>query len=131
MSRQLPIPPRALELLSQIPASFCDDGCSRSPDAWFGFDFRWACRIHDWRYCTRAHAAGAMHYGAKVAADYELEQHLRASLPWRWRWAGWIYKAATLFAGGWGAFDSCGTEVGERCRHGLEIPAWMMHVGEP
>lgn len=125
MSRQRPIPAKAVALLGQIPREFADDGCSSSPDSWFGFNFRFACRIHDWRYCTRAHPAGSMGYGAKVAADYELEQHVRASLPWRWRWVGWLYRGATLFAGGWGAFDSCGPEVGDRCRHGLAPPEWM------
>ena len=124
--RQLPIPDTARELLRRIPSHFVDDGCTSSPDGWFGFDFRWACRIHDWLYCTRAHPAGTMTYEWKVKADHALSEFIRASLPLRWRWVRWVYEGMVLFAGGWGSFDSCGPEVGKRCRHGLRAPWWML-----
>ena len=125
MSEPLPIPEAAQAILARIPPHFHDDGCTRSPDSIFGFDFRWACRIHDWRYCSRAHVAGRMTYGYKVAADYELRENIESGPPWRWRWFAPIYQGAVLFAGGWNAFDSCGIERGPVCRHDLELPDWM------
>lgn len=123
MSRaQRPIPDEAVEILRQIPLHFVDDGCSNSPDDLFGFDFRWACRIHDWRYCSRTGHLLEMDYRKKVTADEELRENIRGSLPWRWRWAGWIYEGAVRFAGGWGSWNSCGPEAGEHCRHGMAIP---------
>ena len=86
---QRPRPAEAAALLAEIPDSFIDDGCSNSPDSIWGFRFRWACRIHDWRYCSRAHAAGTMHYANKMVADDELYDFIGSSLPWRWRWVRW------------------------------------------
>lgn len=123
--RQRPIPPAAQAILDRIPADFRDDGCSRSPDSLFGFNFRWACRIHDWSYCTRAHQPGSMTYGWKVAADFTLRENLRSALPLRWRWVRFIYQGAVLAFGGFGSFNSCGPEAGERCRHAMRRPPWM------
>lgn len=115
----------ALGLLQQIPAGFVDDGCSSAPDELFGFDFGYACRIHDWLYCTRAHAAGTMTAAHRAYADGMLGELVREALPWRWRWVGWIYRAAVHRYGGIDAFDSCGLEAGPLCRHGLAPPGWM------
>lgn len=125
MSRSLPIPDEARYYLALIPAEFRDDGCSRSPDSLFGFDFRWACRLHDWSYCTRAHPPGSLTYARKVAADYTLREHLKAALPLRWRWVRFIYQGAVLAFGGFGSFNSCGPEAGELCRHAMRRPPWM------
>ena len=48
---------------------FCDDGCTTSPDGILGYDFSWACRIHDWRYCTRCHPPDSMSQLARRFAD--------------------------------------------------------------
>lgn len=122
---QLPIPDDARELLDQIPGDFRDDGCSNALDSLFGFSFAWACRIHDWYYCTRAWPAGAMTYGHKLDGDGLLKRFMRASLPLRWRWVRYLYKGAVFTFGGFGSYDSCGPEVGERCRHNLAPPSWM------
>lgn len=66
-----------------------------------------------------------MTYGYKVAADHELRANVASGLPWRWRWVGPIYQGVVFFAGGWDAFDSCGLERGELCRHALPLPDWM------
>ena len=122
---QRPLPQMALEILKKIPTEFHDDGCSNSPDEVFGFEFRWACRIHDWRYCTRCHLPGTMHYASKQRADRELRQFIRASLPWRWRWVSRIYWRGVQAGGGFDAWNSCGPEDGQRCRHNVAMPSWM------
>lgn len=120
-----PIPPVARGLLAEIPEEFVDDGCSTAPDALFGFRLGWACRIHDWMYCTRAWPAGTMDQHHRKHADDLLGEMIRQALPWRWRFVGWIYRAAVRRHGGHAAFDSCGGEAGERCRHNLPRPGWM------
>lgn len=117
--------PKAAKLLEQIPQLFHDDGCSNSPDGLFGFNFRWACRIHDWMYCTRCHKPGLMNYHRKLVADRVLKINIAAALPFRWRWVKHVYYAAVYVAGGLGSFNSCGRSAGERCRHNMPIPDWM------
>lgn len=112
-------------LLSEIHKDFQDDGCSGAPDDWFGFDLRYACRIHDWLYCTRAHPAGSMTQERRRYADDLLGALIRHALPWRWRWVGWWYRLAVHRYGGIEAYDSCGPEAGDRCRHNLKQPPWM------
>lgn len=115
-----------MAVLAGIPAGFVDDGCSNSPDAWFRFDFRWACRIHDWRYCSRCHPAREMTQAGRTRADQELGMNIRAALPWRWRWVASIYQFEVWRWGGMAAWDSCGPEAGNRCRHGMpERPEWL------
>ena len=124
---QRPIPPRAARILAEeIPEHFLDDGCSNSPDRIFGFDFRWSCKIHDWRYCGRCHPAGTMHYQNKLTADQELRENLKASLPWRWRWVSRVYWRGVQIGGGFDAWNSCGPENGDACRHGIARPTWML-----
>ena len=122
---QRPIPAEAQAILDTIPAEFVDDGCSNSPDGWFGFDLRFACRIHDWRYCGRCHRAEFMDQARRHRADAELERNIQSVLPWRWRWVGWFYLRAVHVAGGIEAWDSCGLEEGELCRHRMPLPPWM------
>lgn len=122
---QRPIPLTAESVLEKIPARFKDDGCSSSPDSLFGFEFRWACRIHDWRYCTRCHRAGSMTQAARRRGDEELGGNIRSTLPWRWRWVRWIYQTVVRRHGGTSAFDSCGPVVGKVCRHNMSPPSWM------
>jgi hypothetical protein len=122
---QYPIPSTGESALREIPKNFVDDGCSNSPDGWFGFEFQWACRIHDYRYCTRCHDPGTMTYGMKLFADNELKRNIRYSLPWRWRWVRYVYHAGVWFGGNFSAWDSCGPDAGEVCRHGMSQPDWM------
>lgn len=130
--RQLSIPSKAREVLGRIPPSFYDDGCSNAPDSLFGFNFKWACRIHNWRYCTRAHHPGTMTQSTRRVADYELKQNIRTSLPWRWRWVCLIYRFFVWRYGGVKAFDSCDSTLGIKCRHNMTQPPWMqsLHVDD-
>jgi len=131
---QLPVPEGALEHVSMVPLYFVDDGCSNSPDGWFGFDFSWACRIHDARYCQRTPIDGPSSpaqgtHEHREYADNWLRSDIKASLPWRWRWVGWVYWAGVRAGGGIKAYNSCfplfphgaGLEQArrKRCRHGM------------
>lgn len=122
---QRPISPEVQALLDAIPAEFIDDGCSNSPDDIWGFELNYACRRHDWRYCSRAHDAGELHFDDKMDADRELGRLIGEALPWRWRWIRRVYLRAVQIGGGFDAYNSCGPEDGEACRHGLALPAWM------
>ena len=125
MSSRVPFTGKGI--LRKIPPHFRDDGCSNSPDRWMGWDLRWACRIHDWRYCTRAHRAGTMTALRRARADKELRLNLRAFLPWRWRWLGWAYYVGVWRYGGMGSWDSCDATAGKLCRHNMPMPEWMVY----
>lgn len=112
-------------LLAGIPVGFVDDGCSNAPDSLFGFDFKWACRIHDWDYCTRCHPPGSMTYQEKGRKDNRLKRFIQVSLPVRWRWIRYVYYTAVWWVGHFGAWDTCGPEAGELCRHNISKPEWM------
>lgn len=118
----------AQQILAKIPQGFVTDGCSSAPDSILGRDLRWCCKIHDWRYCTRAHRAGAMNFKARTYADKELGWHIRDQLPFGLRWVSWLYYRVTYRLGGMGAFNSCGPQVGKRCRHNLKMPDWMKEL---
>ena len=122
---QRPMPVLLREILNEIPREFLSDGCSNVRDSIFGFDFRMACRAHNWMYCTRCHPAGTMTMSHKAQADQDLGMFIRAMLPRRWRWVGWWYRTGVHWAGGVSAFDSCGPTQGQRCRHGMAQPEWM------
>jgi hypothetical protein len=119
------IPPIALRTAALIPAEFVDDGCSKAPDFLFRVNLRWACRIHDWWWCTRAHPPGTMTDEYRQAGDaflgavirYALSRHpLRHLAYTAYRWGPWF---------GWRGFNTCGPEAGARCRHNLPKPGWM------
>ena len=132
--------------LTKIPVRFTDDGCSNSPDGFFlwakklskrrGFrwlrglvrSFRWCCKIHDWRYCTRCHPPGSMTKGAQTYADKELGWNVRSVLQFFVKWYGWMYWKVTSELGGRRAWDSCGPASGELCRHGMPMPEWMVKL---
>ncbi len=127
MRKQTRLSARATEVLSMIPRRFVDDGCSNSPDSIFGFDLRFACRIHDWRYCSRCHPPMNMRQWNRDQADRELKQNIKAALPWRWRWIGWVFRAVVHRYGGTTAWDSCGHKVGHICRHNMKTPdSWAV-----
>ena len=130
---QHPIPTEAEEILAEIPERFQDDGLSMFPDRWFGFDFKWAGRIHDWTYCTRSHQAGHMNVRRKREADRRIGRFVSSSLPWRWKWLGTVVRLG-VWRGGYGSFNSCGPYpsgatddqlVDGLCRHGMARPPWM------
>ena len=129
MSReQLPKSVRLVAQLAKIPDEFIDDGCSNSPDSIFGFDLSWACRKHDWSYCTRCHFAGTMTQHDRLIADTEIRIDISAALPWRWRWVKYVYYRVLRLAGGTEAWNSCGpTSENEEgyCRHNMPRPDWM------
>ena len=124
---QLPMPRLMRDLLDSIPRDFIDDGCSNVRDSLVGYDFRAACRIHDWAYCTRCWSAGSMTQAHREWADQNLKLFIKAMLPWRMRWVGWWYRAGVHLGGGISAFDSCGPTRGSRCRHGMSMPDWMKY----
>jgi hypothetical protein len=119
------LPEAAVGILAALPAAFKDDGCSNSPDSLFGFNFKWACRIHDSRFCSRSNLAGSMNQSARRRADRELRKFIRQSLPWRWRWVSWVYYGFVRHYGGRAAYNSCGADAGKKCRHNLVQPRWM------
>ena len=133
---QRPIPEEATAILAEIDRTtpgFSDDGLSLFPDRWFGFDFKWAGRIHDWEYCSRAHPAGAMGVRAKKRADRRIGRLVRAALPWRWKVLGTVVRLG-VWRGGYGSYNSCGPVpygatdeqlVGGLCRHAILRPDWM------
>lgn len=130
---QRALPDEAVELLSEIPSEFRDDGLSLFPDRWFGFNFKWAGRIHDWEYCTRCHDPGVMTVEWKVEADRRIGRFVSSSLPVRWKWLGTVVRLG-VWRGGYGSFDSCGpnpsgvNEIQHSlsvCRHNMPKPAWF------
>ncbi len=133
---QRPVPVEAQEILAAIELGtpgFLDDGLSMFPDEWFGFDFAWAGRIHDWEYCSRAHPAGSMGVRAKKRADKRIGRLVSGGLPWRWKVLGPVVRLG-VWRGGYGSYNSCGPVpygatdeqlVAGLCRHGLDRPDWM------
>ena len=117
------LPALAAEMLAQIPSNFRDDGCSSSPDTIHGHDLRWACRLHDWWWCTRAHPEGLLDDEWKDAGDHILGLLVRSALPKGLRWVGGVYLRAVQRYGS--SYDSCG-HSDEYCRHSLPRPDWMM-----
>ena len=111
--------------MPRVPANFIDDGCSNSPDSLCGTNFRWACRIHDWRYCTRAQPEGTMNKQSRKAADKELRKNLAIALPWYWQPIRWVYYRAVRRFGSLHSYNTCGPSAGNSCRHGLTPPGWM------
>lgn len=106
---------------------FQDDGLSGSFPDWMykRWDLTDAGRVHDWHYCTRCHAAGSMTDQAKQFADKALRKHARERLPWFLNLAPIILYLGVRIGGGFGSWDSCGPEIGDRCRHNIKKPQWM------
>lgn len=130
------IPEYAKAVLDQIPEEFQDNGCSNSPDLLFGFNFKWACRIHDWWWCSRCHAPGQMTPEWKAAGDYFLKLAMRDALPPIWKWVAGIYRRAVRIF--WWGYDTCGPNpqnassqqrLEGRCRHNMPRPEWMIDHG--
>lgn len=63
---------------------------------------------------------------AKRFADKALRKHARELLPWYLNLAPIILYVGVAVGGGFGSWDSCGPEVGDRCRHNIKQPDWML-----
>lgn len=107
---------------------FRDDGLSGGfPDWIYGrWNLRLAGRVHDWHYCGRCHRAGTMNQAHRKFADRALRQHARELLPWWLSLAPLILYAGVRFGGGGSAWNSCGPDQGELCRHNVPQPDWML-----
>ena len=106
---------------------FVDDGLSGGFPDWMyrRWELSIAGRVHDWHYCTRCHKAGSMTDQSKKFADKALRKHARELLPWYLNLAPVVLYVGVYVGGGFGSWDSCGTEVGDRCRHNITQPDWM------
>ena len=106
---------------------FEDDGLSGGFPDWMyrRWELSIAGRVHDWHYCTRCHKAGSMTDQSKKFADKALRKHARELLPWYLNLAPVVLYVGVYVGGGFGSWDSCGTEVGDRCRHNITQPDWM------
>jgi len=117
--------------IQQLWPDFKDDGLSWFPDWLYRYVLRHnltpAGRIHDWHYCTRCHRPGSMTREAKLFADAALRKHARDLLPWYLRLAPWLLWIGVR-AGAYPSWDSCGYSAGERCRHNITRPVWMLPV---
>jgi hypothetical protein len=116
----------AMLILRDDP-DFEDDGLSGGFPDWMYK--KWllglAGRVHDWHYCTRCHKAGSMTDPQKKWADKALRKHARELLPWYLCLAPIILYVGVRVGGGFGSWDSCGPEAGDRCRHNIKQPDWM------
>lgn len=117
----------AMYALDEIPSRFLDDGCTFSPDSILRTHIRWCCRIHDYRYCTRANDKGDMTRKRWISSNRELYRNIGLKTVWYTRWVRKLYYFAVK-KWGWKSYDSCGPDVGEMCRHNMPIPLWMEHL---
>lgn len=131
--KEIEPPPEARLVLAQIPREFIDDGCSNSLDGTFRVSWRWICRIHDWRGCSRAHPAGFLTLDKMQEGNAEL-WYWMGLLPWYLPGVRWIYYGVLARLNGDVAWNSCGVQprgatldqlAAGLCRHGLPMPDWM------
>ncbi len=110
---------------------FRDDGLSGGfPDWLYGrHKLTLAGRVHDWHYCGRVHRQGTMNQNHRLFADLALRVHARELLPWYLRLAPWVLYAGVRIGGGGDAWNSCGPTKGDRCRHRVIMPLWMIALG--
>lgn len=123
---------RAADAEAEIPERFQDDGCTSSPDSILRTNIRWCCRIHDWRYCTRAHGRGVLTKASRKVVDKEFRANLGLALPW---YVGFVrlvyYKAVRMFGSSDKGWDTCSYGAGIYCRHNLPRPLWMVWDRKP
>ncbi len=130
MSRSIESVNWYLSVILRENFNFEDDGLSGGfPDWMYKKWHLWlAGRVHDWHYCTRCHKAGSMIDKAKCFADKALRKHARELLPWYLNLAPIILYVGVRVGGGFGSWDSCGPEEGDRCRHNIKQPQWMLDL---
>ena len=116
--------------IGQLWPDFKNDGLSGGFPDWMyaRWDLALADRPHAWHYCTRVHREDSMTRASKRFADRALRQHARELLPWYLNLAPLILYAGVRL-GGDSSWDSCGSEVGEQCRHNITQPVWMRALG--
>ena len=117
-----------MSVISRDYPDFVDDGLSGGFPDWMYRRYQlWISgRVHDWHYCTRCHRKGSMTDEARAFADKALRKHARELLPWWLNLAPIILYLGVRIGGDWGSWDSCGTEEGDRCRHNIKQPQWML-----
>lgn len=114
-----------LGLIANEWPDFRDDGLSFFPDwVYRRWNLSRAGRVHDWHYCTRCHPMGSMTRKAKRFGDRGLRQHAREVLP-RCVWLAPNILYHGVRVGGRRAWNSCGFDVGERCRHNIKRQPWQ------
>jgi hypothetical protein len=119
-----------LILIGKHHPGFEDDGLSFFPDWIFRhWNLCKAGRIHDWHYCSRCHAAGTMNQTRRDLADKYIKQHARELLPWLLRPISHLLRGGVFIGGGIRAWNSCGPSAGDRCRHNMKQPVWMVALG--
>lgn len=120
-----------LTRIAQLTPDFVDDGLSGGFPDWMyeRWNLHLAGRVHDWHYCTRCHRAGTMDQTHRKYADLCLRVHSQQLLPWWMNVAPWVLYFGVRWFGDERAFDSCGADVGERCRHNMLQPTWMRALG--
>lgn len=116
----------AIDVIQAIPAHFHSDCCSGGPDHVLGVGIKHHCRAHDAAYCQRLWPAGSLDQQWRDAADRQLGVEIRSELPYCLKWIGWLYFRGTHRFGGDNAYASCGPLAGDRCRHNIERPDWML-----
>ena len=114
-------------LITREWSDFEDDGLSGGFPDWMyrRWELSICGRVHDWHYCTRCHKAGSMTDKSKKFADKALRKHARELLPWYVKVAPIVLYIGVYVGGGFGSWDSCGSEEGDRCRHNIKQPDWM------
>ena len=137
--------------IRQMWPDFQDDGLSCFPDWIYKYILRLnitpAGRVRDWHYCTRCHPIGTMNQKARLFADRALRQHAKELLRWERpsgnrfvrflraarsripRLAPRVLYRGVRLGGGGSAWNSCGPEQGDRCRHNIKQPVWMRALG--
>jgi hypothetical protein len=118
--------------IAQLWPDFKDDGLSWFPDWIYRLILRHnitpAGRAHDWGYCSRCHKRREMTSERRLFADRALRKHARELLHGHFRITPLVlYAGVRLF--GRKAWNSCGPDEGERCRHDIEQPVWMRALG--
>lgn len=136
-----------LEKIDRETPDFEDDGLSCFPDWIYKYllrlDISPSGRVHDWHYCTRCQPIGTMNQDHRLYADLALYLHsrelLRRRKPTENRFLRFVratrsrlprlaphvlYRGVRLGGGG-NAWNSCGPQSGDRCRHNMKKPKWM------
>jgi hypothetical protein len=119
-----------LEMIDQHFPDFVDDGLSCFPGWMFRrWRLRRAGRKHDWDYCSRCHPPGSMNQAARARADAAIKANAKDILPWILHPVSYLLRGGTSLFGGIRAWNSCGPSAGERCRHNMKQPVWMLALG--
>ena len=121
-----------LTQIAQLWPGFVDDGLSWFPDWIYKYILRHnltpAGRVHDWHYCSRCYKRNGMTPERRLFVDRALRKHARRILHGHFHIAPLVLYAGVRAFGWMRAWDSCGPDVGERCRHDIARPVWMVRT---